>query len=83
MLEGMPLEDNPMLSKPAQGQDITIVYQDDAIVVVNKPAEFLSVPGVHVHDSVLTRLKAQFTQAEAYLPYIVSICLLLDYWCLC
>ncbi len=64
MLEGMPLEDNPLLSNPAQGQDITIVYQDDAIVVVNKPAEFLSVPGVHVHDSVLTRLKAQFTQAE-------------------
>lgn len=44
MLEGMPLEDNPLLSNPAQGQDITIVYQDDAIVVVNKPAEFLSSP---------------------------------------
>ncbi|HHI5410029.1 TPA: pseudouridine synthase [Vibrio metoecus] len=64
MLNGMALEENPLLSNPAEGQEIDIVYQDDAIVVVNKPSEFLSVPGVHVHDSVLSRLQAQFSDAE-------------------
>ncbi|ENM5824944.1 RluA family pseudouridine synthase [Vibrio metoecus] len=64
MLHGMKLEENPLLNNPAEGQEIDIVYQDDAIVVVNKPAEFLSVPGVHVHDSVLSRLQAQFSDAE-------------------
>ncbi|EEW08291.1 RluA family pseudouridine synthase [Vibrio mimicus] len=64
MLQGMELDDNPLLSNPAADKEISIVYQDEAIVVVNKPAEFLSVPGVHVHDSVLTRLQAQFSEAE-------------------
>ncbi|ENM5734766.1 RNA pseudouridine synthase [Vibrio mimicus] len=64
MLQGMELDDNPLLSNPAADKEISIVYQDEAIVVVNKPAEFLSVPGVHVHDSVLTRLQAQFSAAE-------------------
>ncbi|ENM5924867.1 RNA pseudouridine synthase [Vibrio mimicus] len=64
MLQGMELDDNPLLNNPAADKEISIVYQDEAIVVVNKPAEFLSVPGVHVHDSVLTRLQAQFSAAE-------------------
>ncbi|ENS5605532.1 RNA pseudouridine synthase [Vibrio mimicus] len=64
MLQGMELDDNPLLSNPAADKEISIVYQDEAIVVVNKPAEFLSVPGVHVHDSVLTRLQEQFSEAE-------------------
>ncbi|QXC56172.1 RluA family pseudouridine synthase [Vibrio mimicus] len=64
MLQGIELDENPLLSNPAEGQEIEIVYQDDAILVVNKPAEFLSVPGVHVHDSVLSRLQTQFSDAE-------------------
>ncbi|ENM5873223.1 RNA pseudouridine synthase [Vibrio mimicus] len=64
MLQGMELDNNPLLSNPAADKEISIVYQDEAIVVVNKPAEFLSVPGVHVHDSVLTRLQAQFSETE-------------------
>ncbi|HGH6024366.1 TPA: pseudouridine synthase [Vibrio mimicus] len=64
MLQGMELDDNPLLNNPASDKEISIVYQDEAIIVVNKPAEFLSVPGVHVHDSVLTRLQAQFSEAE-------------------
>ncbi|QIL87103.1 RluA family pseudouridine synthase (plasmid) [Vibrio sp. HDW18] len=64
MLQGMALDDNPLLHNPAANQQISIVYQDEAIVVVNKPAEFLSVPGVHIQDSVLTRLQAQFPDTE-------------------
>ncbi|WP_420911141.1 pseudouridine synthase [Vibrio aestuarianus] len=69
MLEGMQLDDNPLLANPAEGKEIEIIYQDEAIVVVNKPAEFLSVPGVSIQDSVYFRLQQQFTDAEG--PFVI------------
>ncbi len=69
MLQGIELDDNPLLDNPAEGKEIDILYQDEAIVVVNKPAEFLSVPGVHIKDSVLTRLEQQFTNVEG--PFVI------------
>ncbi|MGC9461352.1 pseudouridine synthase, partial [Vibrio genomosp. F10] len=69
MLEGIELDPNPLLENPAEGKEIDIVYQDDAIVVVNKPAEFLSVPGKHIHDSVATRLAETFSDAEG--PFVI------------
>ena len=40
---------------------ITILHQDEALIVVNKPAGLLSVPGrrYHQQDSVLSRLRRQ------------------------
>lgn len=58
MLKGLEVEPNPLLTAPVVTKDIDIIYQDDAIVIVNKPAEMLSVPGVHVQDSAFTRLKS-------------------------
>ncbi|MCK8125224.1 pseudouridine synthase [Pseudoalteromonas sp. 2CM39R] len=69
MLEGLNVEDNPLLINPAQGKDLTIVYQDDDLLVVNKPAEFLSVPGINIDDSVYMRIKTQFPHASG--PLIV------------
>lgn len=69
MLEGIQLDDNPLLANPAEGKEIEIVYQDEAIVVVNKPAEFLSVPGVNIQDSVYYRLQQQFTDTEG--PFVI------------
>ncbi len=69
MLEGLNVEDNPLLVNPAQGKDLTIVYQDDDLLVVNKPAEFLSVPGINIDDSVYMRIKTQFPHASG--PLIV------------
>jgi len=64
MLEEIELDDNPLLKNPAEGKEIDILYQDEAIVVVNKPAEFLSVPGKTIQDSVYYRLQQQFKDAE-------------------
>jgi len=50
---------NPMLQNPAIGKELEIVFEDNELIVVNKPADFLSVPGVHIHDSVFTRIKQQ------------------------
>ncbi|MEP7705647.1 RluA family pseudouridine synthase [Paraglaciecola sp. 25GB23A] len=63
MLKGMAVDDNPMLVNPAAGKTLEIVYQDDVMVVVNKPADFLSVPGKDIQDSVYTRIQSQFPQA--------------------
>ncbi|PKH90257.1 RNA pseudouridine synthase [Pseudoalteromonas sp. 78C3] len=69
MLKGLDVEDNPLLINPAQGKDLNIVYKDDDLLVVNKPAEFLSVPGVNIEDSVYMRIKTQFPEASG--PLIV------------
>ncbi|MGF1722439.1 pseudouridine synthase [Vibrio kyushuensis] len=69
MLEGIELDDNPLLENPAEGKELEIVYQDDAIVVVNKPADFLSVPGKNISDSAFTRLSEQFNDVEG--PFVL------------
>lgn len=56
MLQGLDTDPNPMLSNPAENKDLEIIYEDQDIIVVNKPAEFLSVPGINVQDSVHTRI---------------------------
>ncbi|WP_089139406.1 RluA family pseudouridine synthase [Vibrio rumoiensis] len=69
MLEGITLDENPLLKNHAQGKELDIIYQDEAIVVVNKPAEFLSVPGVNVSDSAYTRLQTLFPDVEG--PFVL------------
>jgi tRNA pseudouridine32 synthase/23S rRNA pseudouridine746 synthase len=69
MLAGMELEVNPLLTNPAQGKTLDIIYQDEAIVIINKPAEFLSVPGKNIEDSVLARMRAMFPEHDS--PFIV------------
>lgn len=69
MLRGIPLDTNPMLENPADGKELPIVYEDEYIVVVNKPHEFLSVPGKSIADSVYERIRAKYPQATG--PLIV------------
>lgn len=63
MLEGIALDDNPLLVNPAEGKALDIIYQDNDMVIVNKPSEFLSVPGKYINDSVYLRIKQQFPLA--------------------
>jgi len=56
MLKGIKLEENPLL-KQADIQDIPIVFEDEYFMVIEKPAEFLSVPGKAIKDSVYERIK--------------------------
>ncbi|MBW8688341.1 RluA family pseudouridine synthase [Chitinophaga rhizophila] len=68
MLEGLPVDENPLLRIPEQGGDLKVVYEDDSFVVVNKPAGLRSVPGVSIQDSVYTRLQQLLGNIE---PLIV------------
>lgn len=63
MLQGLEVEDNPLLINPAQGKLIDYLYEDDNLVVINKPAEFLSVPGKDISDSVYMRIKEKYPHA--------------------
>ncbi|MGO1597880.1 MAG: pseudouridine synthase [Sphingobacterium sp.] len=69
MLQGLQVDPNPMLINTAQGKELPIVYQDEAIVVINKPTEFLTVPGIHITDSVQTRIQTLFPDLDS--PWIV------------
>ncbi len=60
MLQGLAVDDNPMLQNPADNSELEVIFEDDDIIVVNKPTEFLSVPGIHVQDSVQTRILASY-----------------------
>lgn len=57
MLEGIEMDTNPMLQNPAIGKELETIFEDEDLIVVYKPAEFLSVPGIHIQDSVYTRIK--------------------------
>ena len=69
MLVGLDMEQNPFEINPAEGKDISIVYDDAHLLVINKPNEFLSVPGKQIKDSVYQRVKDRFPNATG--PLIV------------
>ena len=69
MLDGLVVDDNPLLTNPAKGKTLSILYQDEAMAIVNKPAEFLSVPGKEIEDSVYSRMQQTFPNATG--PLIV------------
>lgn len=69
MLKGMQVDENPFLVNNALDKDLEIIYDDEFMVVVNKPADFLSVPGIHVKDSVYERIKLKYINATG--PLIV------------
>ncbi len=69
MLQGIEMDENPMLINPAFGKELETIYEDDYLVVINKPAEFLSVPGKNIQDSVYDRMKLKYPEAKG--PLIV------------
>lgn len=60
MLEGVDVEPNP-LQEQEQETELDVVFDDQYIVVVNKPAGMLSVPGKGARWSALEILERQYT----------------------
>lgn len=69
MLQGLDVDDNPMLENPAVGKELHLIYEDEYLMAVNKPEEFLSVRGKTIEDSVESRMKERFPNATG--PLIV------------
>lgn len=69
MLQGIEVDDNPMLVNPAIGKKLSTVYEEDDFLVIHKPAEMLSVPGINIEDSVYIRMKEKYPKATG--PLVV------------
>jgi tRNA pseudouridine32 synthase/23S rRNA pseudouridine746 synthase len=69
MMKGLEVDPNPLLENPAEGKDLDILFQDDHIVVVHKPAGFLSVPGKTIKDSAYTRVQEMHQDVEG--PFVI------------
>ena len=69
MLEGIKIDENLLLKNLAEKEELIIIFEDDDLIVVNKPPEFLSVPGKEINDSVYTRIKQLYPTATG--PLIV------------
>ncbi|WP_428800551.1 pseudouridine synthase [Vibrio kyushuensis] len=63
MLQGIDTDKSPLEQTPSLDKELEFVYEDDALVVVNKPAEFLSVSGKYISDSVLARIQKRYPNA--------------------
>lgn len=64
MLDGIPIDENPMLEPTSEEARLRIVFEDEHLLVVNKPAGLRSVPGVAIEDSVFSRLRDTRTDFE-------------------
>ena len=63
MLLGMKVDENPLLKNSAESKSIEILYEDEDLLVINKPNELLSVPGKEIEDSVFFRMKLEYPEA--------------------
>lgn len=63
MLQGMNVDPDP-LANGRSSDTIEVVYEDEAMVVVCKPAGMLSVPGKSERNSVLTELRKMWPLAN-------------------
>ena len=68
MLQGLDVEENP-LGKPMEEHALDVIYDDQWLTVLNKPAGMLTVPGKLLEDSLLTRY--QDAHPEATGPIVV------------
>ncbi|WP_400079336.1 pseudouridine synthase [Winogradskyella sp. R77965] len=64
MMQGMDVQPNPIKTAGVFKGELEIVYEDDFLLVLNKPHEFLSVPGKTIKDSVLTRMQSYLRYAS-------------------
>ncbi len=64
MLQGIAMDENPLIVKADAFKEIETIYEDDALLVIHKPADLLSTPGKTIHDSVLSRMQAKYPKAD-------------------
>lgn len=69
MLQGLQVDENPLLADSHRETKLDILYEDDYLLIVNKPAGMLSVPGKGDADSVYHRLRILYPDATG--PIIV------------
>lgn len=70
MLQGLEVEENPMSGKMRQAaKDPETIYEDQWLLVLDKPAGMLSVPGKEDAISVYNQMRERYPEADG--PMIV------------
>ena len=69
MLQGLHVEENPFETDMYRDTELEIMYEDEWLSVVNKPAGMLSVPGKSDIDSVYGRVRRMYPEATG--PMVV------------
>ncbi|MAW64811.1 MAG: RNA pseudouridine synthase [Flavobacteriales bacterium] len=69
MLKGLDVDSNPLLCESRPLGEIQIVFQDEYVLIINKPSGLLSVPGKELVDSVLVRLTEKYK--EEFMPRLL------------
>lgn len=70
MLQGLEIEENPILkNRQSVPSELDIAYEDQWLVVINKPAGMLSVPGKEDTVSVYSLMREKYPDADG--PMIV------------
>lgn len=55
----------PFVYDPPQEPFLDILYEDEDMIAVNKPAGILSVPGKVYQDCIINRIRVKYPQAQA------------------
>lgn len=63
MLVGLAVEPNPLSENRFNGSSLKIIYEDEWIVAIEKPAGMLSTPGKECIESVSERLQKMYPEA--------------------
>ena len=69
MLQGLDVEPNPLSNDLHKKITLEVLFEDEQLLVVNKPADILSVPGKGEINSVYQHLRTQYPDATG--PMIV------------
>lgn len=69
MLEGLDVEPNPILKKPDFIPPLSVAFEDDYLVIINKPSGFLSVPGKSDLPDLYSMVREKYPNATG--PMIV------------
>ena len=69
MLQGLNVEENPLLKRQCQYSNLEIIYSDKSIIVINKPSGMLSVKGKTEETSVYDFIKIKYPETDG--PIIV------------
>jgi len=62
MLRGLSVEAEPDFKQHVAADEPQVIYEDDCLLVINKPAGLMSIPGKHVKDSVYSRLRQRYPE---------------------
>ena len=69
MMQGLEVEPNPLLASKSEADSLETVYEDEHLLVVNKPSGMLSVPGKTDQVSVYSLMAERFHEATG--PLVV------------